>query len=268
MPVRAIVLTGFGINCDGETARAFERSGAEVRRVHLNDLIAEPRLLADSAILAVPGGFSFGDDIASGRVLANRLRYRLGNELRRFIADGKLVIGVCNGFQVLVKMGLLPDAEGGMTQTVTLTHNSSARFEDRWVLLAVDPSTPCVWLRGIESLMLPVRHGEGKFLVEDTALLTAMRHDGRTALRYALPDRALTGGAFAGGAYPANPNGSMDDVAGLCDVTGRVFGLMPHPEAYVDATNHPAWTRGGSPEGDGDGLRIFRNAVEFAKNEI
>ena len=263
MPVRALILTGYGVNCDAETARAFERCGADARRVHLNDLIAEPNQLTDCAILAVPGGFSFGDDIASGRVLANRLRYRLGDPLQRFIAGGKLVIGICNGFQVLVKMGLLPASDGAMKQTATVTHNDSARFEDRWVRLAVESATPCVWLKGIESLRLPVRHGEGKFIVQDDALLAALRKHGQIALRYATPD-----GALAEGAYPANPNGSVDDIAGICDPAGRVLGLMPHPEAYMDATNHPAWTRGGSPEGEGEGLQVFRNAVEFAAKEL
>ncbi|GMU92535.1 MAG: hypothetical protein AMXMBFR4_15930 [Candidatus Hydrogenedentota bacterium] len=257
--VQALVLTGFGINCDHETAYAFERAGATATRVHLNDLIDRPALLDGSQILAVPGGFSFGDDIASGKILANRLRYRLGEPLRDFVAAGKLVIGICNGFQVLVKMGMLPMGNGTFRQTVTLTHNDSGRFENRWVHLVTGPDTPCIWLKDVRRLELPVRHGEGKFIPQDGATMNALRENGQIALRYCHHD-----GTPARGSFPANPNGSVDDVAGICDATGRVFGLMPHPEAFVDKTNHPRWTREPIPE-EGAGLQVFRNAVRFAR---
>ncbi len=260
-PTRALVLTGYGVNCDNETAWCLQRAGAEAVRVHLNDLAADPAMLKEAAILAVPGGFSFGDDIASGRVLANRLRYRLGDPLLEFVTAGKLVIGICNGFQVLVKMGMLPLTSHGFAQTVSITHNSSGRFEDRWVNLAVTPDTPCVWLRGIETIALPVRHGEGKFLARDAAVLEDLRGAGQAALRYAAAEGDA---APAQGVYPANPNGSQDDIAGICDPSGRVFGLMPHPEAFMDRVNHPRWTRLELPE-EGAGLRIFRNAVEYAQ---
>jgi phosphoribosylformylglycinamidine synthase len=262
MAVKALVLSGYGINCEGETRRAFQRAGADVSLMHLADVIESPAYLRNHHILAVPGGFSFGDDIASGKILANRLRYRLGEAIQKFIGDGKLIIGICNGFQVLVKLGILPLAGDQFAQQVSLTHNDSGRFEDRWVHLAVEPSTVCVWLRGIRQLELPVRHGEGKFVVRDESIMHQLIAGGLIALRYALPD-----GQPARGAYPANPNGSMADIAGICDASGRIFGLMPHPEGFLDGTNHPRWTREGLlPEGAG--LQVFRNAVAFATQEF
>lgn len=255
--VKALVVTGFGINCNEETAHAFERAGAEARQVHLNDLIASPAILEEHQILAVPGGFSFGDDIASGRIFANRLRYRLGDAVERFVDRGNLVIGVCNGFQVLVKMGLLPHTRGRLEQEVTLTHNDSNRYEDRWVHLEIVPDTHCVWLKGIKQLEVPVRHGEGKFLAASEAQLEQLKSEGLAPVYYAKPE-----GGPAGGVFPANPNGSAGDIAGLTDPTGRIFGMMPHPEAFLDRTNHPRWTREDLPE-EGAGLQIFRNAVAY-----
>lgn len=262
MSVQAIVLTGFGINCDNETQAALERAGASARRVHLNDAIAAPDRLDAAHILAIPGGFSFGDHVASGKVLANRLRYKLGDPLRKFVADGKLIIGICNGFQVMVKMGVLPMFDGDFRQDVTLTHNTSGRFENRWVHLKTDPDTRCVWLRGIEGLPLPIRHGEGKFIPKDDAVLERLRAGGQVALRYCRPDATPAGGAF-----PWNPNGAADDIAGICDPTGRILGMMPHPEAFVDRTNHPTWTRDPLPE-EGAGLQLFRNAVQYARENL
>ncbi len=256
MPVKALVLAGYGINCEAETAHAFARAGAAPTIIHLGDLVESPQYLANHHILAVPGGFSFGDDVASGRVLANRLRYRLGEPLREFVAARKLVIGICNGFQVLVKMGILPLFGQDFVQETTLTHNDSGRFEDRWVRVAVEPTTKCVWLRGIKSMELPVRHGEGKFLVQNEGVLDRLRAGGQIALRYATSDGA------AHGAYPANPNGSADDIAGICDPSGRIFGLMPHPEAFLEGTNHPRWTREGLMA-EGEGLAIFKNGVAY-----
>lgn len=259
MNARVLILGGFGINCEAETATAFERAGSAPSILHLNDLIAEPERLHTYHILAIPGGFSFGDDVASGKIFANRLRFRLGAPIREFVESGKLVIGICNGFQVLVKMGLLPYFEGEFAQEVTLTHNDSGRFENRWVRLKIDPATPCVWLDGIETIEMPVRHGEGKFIVRDAAVLDRLREKGQVALRYVRSD-----GASAAGEFPANPNGSEDDIAGICDPSGRIFGLMPHPEAYIDPTNHPRWTREGLAD-EGAGLRVFRNAVDYVR---
>ena len=262
MNVRAIVLTGFGINCDYETQSALNRVGAQAERIHLNDIIENAALLDEGHILAIPGGFSFGDDVASGKILANRLRYKLGGPIKKFIADGKLVIGICNGFQVMVKMGILPLFDGEFAQEVTLTNNDSARFENRWVCLKTDPATKCVWTKGIDRLELPVRHGEGKFIPRDDAVLDRLKENGQIALRYCTPD-----GSPANGAFPANPNGAIEDIAGICDPSGRIFGLMPHPEAHVDRTNHPRWTRLDLPE-EGPGLQVFRNAVEYVQGNL
>lgn len=262
MNVNTLVLTGFGINCENETAHVFELAGSNVRKVHLNDLAQDPAPLHESHILAIPGGFSFGDDVASGRILANRLRYALGEPLKQFVSDGKLAIGICNGFQVMVKMGILPLTTGDFIQEVTLTHNDSSRFEDRWVNLKVDEHSLCVWTQGIETLEVPIRHGEGKFLVRDAALRKQLQDAGQIVVRYALPD-----GVPAHNVYPHNPNGSENDIAGICDPTGRIFGLMPHPEAFWHRTNHPRWTREYLPE-EGAGMAVFRNAVDFARANL
>jgi phosphoribosylformylglycinamidine synthase I len=258
MSVSTLVLSGFGINCEHETAAAFRRVGAAADIVHLNDLVADPAQFDRYQILAIPGGFSFGDNVASGKILANRLRHTLGEPMRAFVQSGKLAIGICNGFQVMVKMGLLPLFGDDFQQDVTLTHNNSDRYEDRWVTLAADPAATCVWTQGISTLEVPVRHGEGKFVPRDAATLDRLRAQGQVVFRYATAE-----GQPAGGVYPANPNGAIDDIAGICDPSGRIFGLMPHPEAYVDRTNHPRWTREELPE-EGAGLQLFRNAVAYA----
>lgn len=262
MKPRAIVVTGFGINCDLETEEAFRRAGADARRVHLNDLIANPRIMEESHIFAIPGGFAFGDDVASGKILANRMRYKLGTAFIKFVNDGKLIIGICNGFQVMVKMGLLPLFSPEFTQEVTLTHNDSDRFENRWVNLTVSTRTHCIWLKNIHTFEAPIRHGEGKLVVRDAAVLERLHENNQIALRYAADD-----GAPAARVFPANPNGSVDDIAGICDPSGRIFGLMPHPEACLDPTNHPLWTRRGIGK-DGEGLEIFRNGVLYAEQNL
>ncbi len=262
MTVNVLVLTGFGINCDNETQRAFVRVGAEADRVHLNDLLADLSRLESTHILAIPGGFSFGDHIASGKVFANRMRHKLGPALERFVTDGKLVIGICNGFQVMVKMGLLPRIDGVSAQETTLTCNDSSRFENRWVRLQAPSGNRCVWLRDVNEIELPIRHGEGKFIARDDAVLQKLHDNGQVALQYVRPD-----GSPAKGAFPFNPNGDTDDIAGICDPTGRIFGLMPHPEGYQDRENHPLWPRITLPE-EGGGLRIFQNAVAFARDEL
>jgi len=257
-PVRAVVLRTAGTNCDEETAYGFEKVGAEAERVHVNRLADSRRALDRFHILAIPGGFSYGDDIASGKVLANEIRYRMEEEVRRFVAAGKLIIGICNGFQVLVKAGLLPRLHGEQV-VATLTVNDRALFEDRWVYLRIEES-PCVFARPGDSLYLPVAHGEGKFIAGRAALGEIERRK-LVVARYAGPEGGLNPG------YPWNPNGSAADIAGICDPTGRIFGLMPHPERHVEPTQHPRWTReGAKPEGDG--VRVFRNAVEFARRNL
>jgi phosphoribosylformylglycinamidine synthase subunit PurQ / glutaminase len=259
---RALILTGYGINCDYETAHAFSfpSVGGEGVRVHLNDLIAAPQLLRDCQMLVIPGGFSFGDDIASGKVLAVKLRMRLLEPLRQFIERGRLVLGICNGFQALVKLGLLPNLSGACQQDVTLTFNDSGRFEDRWVYLQVNPASTCIFTMGMDWVYLPVRHGEGKFIPRDPSTLATLDACHCIVMRYVDKDGQLAG-------YPWNPNGSIANIAALCDPTGRVFGLMPHPEAYQHVTNHPRWTREPVPP-EGMGVQIFRNAVAYVNEAL
>lgn len=261
--VRVLVLTGYGINCDYETAHAFamDEVGATAERVHVNDLLDDGGRAAvqlhDYDIFVVPGGFSFGDNIAAGRVLANKLRVHLAGPLTEFVEDGKLVLGICNGFQVLAKMGLLPATRGLCArQDATVTYNDSGRFEDRWVHLQVEPESPCVFTRGLKGLYFPVRHGEGKVIARSPRLLREWEDRQLIPLRYVAPDGSAA-------TYPWNPNGSVNDIAGLCDPTGRIFGLMPHPEAYLYRTNHPRWTRERVPA-VGQGVALFRNAVRHA----
>lgn len=257
MEVRALVISGYGINCEYETAHCFREAGARAEIVHLRDLLDRKRRIADYQIIAFPGGFSFGDDISSGKVLANKFKFNLFDDILELIESGGLVIGICNGFQVLVKMGLLPAFNGEYgTQTVTLTFNDSGRFEDRWVYLRVENSK-CVFTRGIERMYLPVRHAEGKFFASEEAL-KKLNENHQVVLRYIAPD----GGKAH---YPWNPNGSLEDIAGICDETGRVFGLMPHPEAFNHYTNHPRWMREEVKE---TGMRIFENAVRYIRENF
>ncbi|HZL38521.1 MAG TPA: phosphoribosylformylglycinamidine synthase I [Tepidisphaeraceae bacterium] len=256
MKPRTLVLRSAGTNCDEETAYAFELAGATCERVHINQLLREPGLLDAYQILAFPGGFSYGDDIAAGRILANQISNHLGDSLRRFIESAKPVIGICNGFQVLVKTDLLPGPLAGRRgQACTLAHNDCGRFVDRWVHLAPRGET-CIWTRGLEPLELPIAHGEGKFVPPDQTYRQALWDNGQVALVYTRPD-----GSPALGQFPHNPNGSTDDIAGVCDVSGLVFGLMPHPERHVDPTQHPAWTRISPLPKQGQGLKIFQNAI-------
>jgi phosphoribosylformylglycinamidine synthase len=249
--VKALVLRAPGTNCDGETAFAFQQARAEVDLIHVNRLIRREQRIADYQILVIPGGFTYGDDIGAGKVLANELRLNLGEDIVRFIEAGGLILGICNGFQVLVKAGILPEPEAGITP-VTLAANDSGRFECRWSYLSVNHESPCVFTRGIESLYLPVAHGEGK-VVADPEVLPDLN-----AVVYYTDEH---GDRKAG--YPHNPNGSMEDIAGICDASGRIFALMPHPERYIRGTQHPRWTREGAKE-QGDGFKIFLNAVDWA----
>ena len=265
--VRALVLGGYGLNCDLETEYAFTLAGARAERVHVNELIAGEKRLADYHIFALIGGFSWADDHGAGVVLATKLRRHLGEAILRFVEAGRLVIGICNGFQALANLGLLPGCErGALRREIALAYNDCGNFRDQWVhLRAVD--SPCVFTRGLSTIDLPVRHAEGKF-VASRETLERLAANRQIALRYARAD-----GRPAAGAFPWNPNGSLDDIAGICDPSGRVFGLMPHPEAYNHATNHPDWlrrrwtsARPGAERGAGAGIAIFRNAVLAASH--
>ena len=255
-----LIIRTAGTNCDRELAHAFKLAGAAPRTVHLNQLIAHPQLIDEAKLIGLPGGFSYGDDIAAGRILANRLRHRLLAPLQAAVRRGVPILGICNGFQVLVKLGLLPGEpdENHPTheprQTATLADNANGRFIDRWCRLHADPHSVCIWTRGLGELDLPIAHGEGRFVPASRELLEQWRQRGQIPLRY------LNQGdhPFAG-----NPNGSVDDIAGVCDPTGVVLGLMPHPERNTHATHHPHWTRhtaqalAETPAG----LRLFQNAV-------
>ena len=252
--VRTLIIRAPGTNCDTETVFAFQQAGAEVALVHINQLISRQERLTDYQILVIPGGFTYGDDIAAGKVLANELKLKLGEEILKFVEDSKLILGICNGLQVLVKAGFLPDPANGASPLLTLTNNDSGKFECRWVHLSVNKQSPCVFTEGIDSLYLPVAHGEGKLVVETDTL-----SDLNIALYYTNEEGDTSAG------YPYNPNGSARNIAGICDSSGRIFGLMPHPERHIQGTQHPQWTRLGAKE-YGDGFQIFRNAVEWAKN--
>ena len=250
-----LVLRAPGTNCDVETEFAFVQAGARADRVHVNQLREQKSLIDQYQILCIPGGFSYGDDIAAGRILASQLKHDLGEVLQAFHAQEKLILGICNGFQVLIKSGILI-ADDDQGAQATLAWNDCGRFVDRWVHTKVDGDR-CVFLRGIERMYLPMAHAEGKFVTRDNDTLGNLDQSGRLCIRYCAAD-----GGEANG-FPENPNGSMANVAGCCDESGRVFGLMPHPERFLDATNHPHWTRMAKLPAEGEGCAVFRNAVEF-----
>ena len=258
-----LILRAAGINCDEETAHAFRLAGASrVDPVHINELIQGRRRLSEYDILVLSGGFSYGDDISGGKVLANELQCKLMEDVESFIADGKLILGICNGFQVLVKMGLLPrTTPGERRQEATVFYNDSGKFECRWVYLRRNPESPCVFTREMpETIYIPVANGEGKVMVASERVRERLGSGEHVALRYAGPPWVDGGDEPS---YPWSPNGSVDAIAGICDGTGRIFGLMPHPERYTHPTHHPRWTREGCR--DPDGLHIFRNAVNYAQ---
>ena len=251
---RVLILRAPGANCDAETRFAFETAGAAADRVHVNRLREQPHLLRRYQILAIPGGFTYGDDVAAGKILAVQLRHFLADALQEFRDQEKLILGVCNGFQVLLKAGLIVPPDGDDGPLATLAHNECGRFQDRWISLRAHPGR-CPFLKDYGRLHVPVAHGEGRFLAARPWILDGLKQAGQVVLTYC--DENGDAGPF-----PVNPNGSQGDVAGLCDASGRVLGLMPHPERHVLPTHHPRWTRLGlAPEGDG--LRLFRNAVEF-----
>jgi phosphoribosylformylglycinamidine synthase len=262
--VRVLVLTGLGLNCESETEAAFRLAGATPERVHLLDLLEgrAPHRLSHYAILAFIGGFAFGDHLGAGFVFANKIRFRLYDALLAFLERGGLALGVCNGFQTMTRLGMLPGLDGDYrTPRATLAPNDRAGYRDAWVTLAFDPASPCVWTRGLTTLELPARHGEGKFLPASPEVLARMETAHQVVARYVGPEGRPTT------AWPWNPNGSEGGVAGVCDPSGRLFGLMPHPDAYLYPFHHPQWTRRkleGTLPDVGGGLAIFQNGVDAA----
>ena len=262
--VRVLILTGLGLNCEVETEEAFRLVGAAPEPVHLLDLLdgTEERRLADYQIVSFVGGFAFGDHLGAGFVFANKIRWRLYDQLVRFIHGGGLALGICNGFQMMVRLGMVPGFDGDYrTPRATLAPNDRWGYWDTWVRLQVDPESPCLWTEGIVKLELPTRHGEGKFLTANDDILTRLEQGHQIAVRY------VDGEGNPTQEWPANPNGSPGAVAGICDPTGRLLGLMPHPDAYLYPFQHPQWSRwryGGTVPDEGGGLAIFRNGVDAA----
>ena len=262
--VKALITRAAGVNCDLETAFALESAGASADRVHVNRMIDDPALLDDYQILVFPGGFSYGDDVAAGKILANQLVHHLADAVRKFVDDGKLLLGICNGFQILVKAGLLPGMENGNRNnlndpSVSITNNDSGKFEDRWIYL--QPGTDrCVFINPGQRIYLPIAHGEGKVVTKDADTLDKLKSDGHIAFRYVDADGNQ-------GPFPVNPNGSMDSIAALTDTTGRILGLMPHPERFIHPTQHPHWTRA-NEKIDPDGQTIFKNAVNYVRANL
>ncbi len=267
---KILVIKTAGTNCDYEMGFAFEMAGGEVEYIHINSIIKGKIDLMDYHILALPGGFSYGDDIASGKIFANELRYKLKSKVKTFLDEGNLLLGVCNGFQILVKAGLLPSFYGDDDNSeITLTLNDSAKFEDRWVYLnsfncngpKTDFHSKCVWTKDLDDrIYLPVAHGEGKFIPKNESALRKLKERNLIVFQYV--DEA---GALAG--YPHNPNGSVFNIAGITDPTGRILGMMPHPERHIQFTQHPRWTRL-EKKPFGDGFKIFQNGIEFVKKNL
>ena len=256
---KALIIRTAGTNCDVESAYAASMAGFKADRIHVNRIASGEVSLHDYQFLFIPGGFSYGDDVAAGKVMALELLQRLGDNLPRFEEDGKLVLGVCNGFQVLIKTGMLPFRTASTSDLrATLTDNDSGKFEDRWVHMAVEPETVCVFTRNMKpAVEMPVAHGEGKFVVKSPGDMSELEADGQIVLRYTTPD----GGEPS---YPHDPNGSMGHIAGVCNKRGTIFGLMPHPERFLHRTNHPRWTREDLPE-EGDGAAVFSSAYEYCQ---
>ncbi len=270
---RAIVITGNGTNCEMEAAHACRLGGFDEAVIaHIAEILSGEIRLDDFHFLNLTGGFLDGDDLGSAKAQANRLRYatvagtgeKLVDQFLRFIAGGKLILGVCNGFQLMVKMGVLPGMDGNhLNQTVTLTHNDCGRFQNRWVYLKADPASPCVFTRGIErGIYLPMRHGEGKFVCDSEETLGEIERRNLAVFKYS--DAGYGAPTME---FPLNPNGSVNAIAGICDPSGRLMGLMPHPEAFVHYTQHPRWTREQLPE-EGDGLILYKNAAEYVRANL
>jgi phosphoribosylformylglycinamidine synthase I len=258
--LRALVLRAPGINCDRETAQACRLAGFETDLIHINQLLKAPEELLDYHFLVIPGGFAYGDDLGAGTILAKKIQLHLGTQLTQFVHEGRPVLGICNGFQVLVRLGLLPEIAQDTSLRATLTENESAQFECRWTTLTTQQS-PCLFTKGIDRpIEIPVAHGEGQFVF--TGDITSLQESGQLPLVYA----SNTAETQASVSYPANPNGSVGNVAGVCNRQGNVFGLMPHPERYINAMQHPL--RRGLSNDQGDGLLIFQNAYQYVQASL
>lgn len=262
MKPKWMILTGVGINSNRELAEAFEIAGAEATQVHMSQLEDNPNMVKDFQGLAFPGGFSFGDHIASGKILGNLIKAKLGDQLQELASQGMPMIGICNGFQILVKMGLLPQLEGKIQQEASLVHNNSAKYEDRWVELKVptNAAEKSPWLKGIDLLNCPVRHGEGKLVFSDEADLKRVHEQGLVAVQYSNKGSITE-------EYPQNPNGSWDSIAGLISPNGMIFGLMPHPEVAIHQIQTPDYHRKGQASSDYTTcLQLFKNIVDHQKS--
>lgn len=257
-----LIITGYGLNCEAESKFAWEQAGARPELLHVNDLMADPSGLHKYSGLMFIGGFSFGDHMTSGHVFAHRLRHHLQEELGMFISEGGIIMGVCNGFQIMTKLGLVPGLNGDYFKpSVALMQNDCGVFQNFWIRLKFDPQSPCIFTRGLDAMDLPIRHGEGKLYPKNKATLHALESAGCVPCRYIDP---ATGEPTK--KFPHNPNGSANAIAGLCDPTGRIFGLMPHPEAFLFPEQHPQWSfrpRGAETPAHGAGLKLFENAVKY-----
>jgi phosphoribosylformylglycinamidine synthase subunit PurQ / glutaminase len=267
---KSLILVGNGINCEYETAHAHKLVGFEPNFIHINTLIENPTKIMGYTFITLPGGFLDGDDLGSAKAQAVRWKYQKISKsgktfidaLISFVQGGNIILGICNGFQLLVKTGLLPGLGSDYSsQKVTLTFNDAGRFEDRWVYLKSNTFSHCIFIKDIHTIYLPVRHGEGKLVVDTKKTLEKMKQDGHIVMQYADDLGNITS------QYPLNPNGSIESIAGLCDSTGRIFGLMPHPEAFVHRIQHPRWTREALPD-EGDGLTIFKNAFKYVTENL
>lgn len=270
--VKSLVITGFGINCEEEMAAAYELAGATASIVHLNEILLGQVSIHDFDILNFPGGFSFGDDLASGKVVSNKIKFKklpsgrvLLDEIKQFLADGKYILGVCNGFQMLVRMGLLPNTNNDFEPEATLSNNNSGKYEDRWVYCKVNKNNPSPFLKGIDVIALPARHGEGKLILIDDAMRAKVAKNALNAFTYCTADGVETS------EYPANPNGADLNCAGLTNPSGQVLGMMPHPEAYLSLYNNPNWgqlkRQNPTISEEGEGLKIFKNIVAHVKSK-
>lgn len=262
---RVLVISGYGLNCEVESCYAWELAGADPVKIHLSDLLEVPSRLHGFGALMFIGGFSFGDHMGSGQVFALRLLHRMKEDLGRFVDEGKLVLGICNGFQIMVKLGILPGLDRQrFTPQLALIQNDCGSFQNRWVHIRFEPESPCIATRGLGVMPLPIRHGEGKLFTPDSKRLEQLEREHCVAARYVDPD---TGQPALDA--PGNPNGSLNAIAGVCDPSGKIFGMMPHPEAYLYPENHPHWdfqAGTGSLPDKGLGLKVFQNVVDYLKS--